>query len=47
MVDDLWLYQYHKQEYNGIVKVVFRTISFMEQRQWEIIGLDGKIEEAK
>ena len=34
VVDDLWLYQYHKQDYDGIVEDVFRTISFIEQRQW-------------
>ena len=47
VVDDLWLYQYHKQEYDGNVKVVFKTISFIEQRQWEIIGLDDELEEAE
>ena len=40
VVDDLWLYQYHKQDYDGVVEDVFRTISFIEQRQWEIIGLE-------
>ena len=34
VVDDLWLYQYHKQDYDGIVKVVFKTISFIEEKQW-------------
>ena len=29
-IDDLWLYQYHKKKYDGIVKVVFKTISFIE-----------------
>ena len=39
MVDDLWLYQYHQQEYDGIIKVVFETISLVEEKQWEIVGL--------
>ena len=46
VVDDLWLYQYHEREYDGIVADVFRTISFVEQRQWEVIGLGGVLEEA-
>ena len=28
-IDDLWLYQYHKKKYDGIVKTVFSTISFI------------------
>ena len=47
VVDDLWLYQYHKQEYDGIVEVVFRTISFVEEKQWSIIGLEGLEQEAR
>ena len=45
-VDDLWLYQYHQQQYDGIVEDVFRVISFVEEKQWEIIGLEAVIEEA-
>ena len=33
-VDDLWLYEYHKQEYDGSTKVVLSTIRFIEQKQW-------------
>ena len=29
MVDDLWLYQYHQQEYDGTIRVVFQTISLI------------------
>ena len=29
MVDGLWLYQYHQQQYDGILKDVFRTIAFI------------------
>ena len=29
-VDDLWLYQYHQQQYKGIVRDAFKTISFIE-----------------
>ena len=41
MIDDLWLYQYHKIKYKGIVRDVFKTISFVEEKQWEIVGLSG------
>ena len=44
MVDDLWLYQYHKREYDGIVKRVFETISFLEEKQWEIVGLEEALQ---
>ena len=47
MVDDLWLYQYHEQEYDGIIKDVFETISLIEERQWEIVGLQRYAEEVK
>ena len=47
MVDDLWLYQYHQQEYEGIIRDVFRTISFIEEKQWEIVGLGEELEELK
>ena len=43
-IDDLWLYQYHKKKYNGIVKDIFKTISFIEEKQWEVIGLGGIID---
>ena len=46
-VDDLWLYQYHKQEYDGIVEVVFTTISFVEEKQWEIVGLEKVLDKIK
>ena len=47
MVDDLWLYQYHQPEYEGIIRDVFRTISFIEEKQWEIVGLAEELEELK
>ena len=43
-IDDLWLYQYHKVKYNGIIKNVFQTISFIEEKQWEVVGLGGVID---
>ena len=39
-VDDIWLYNYHIKEYDGVVKVVFQTISFVEEKQWKFIGLE-------
>ena len=28
-VDDLWLYNFHSQEYDGTVEIVFETIDFI------------------
>ena len=47
MVDDLWLYQYHRQEYDGIIRDIFATIAFIEEKQWEVVGLSGHLEEMK
>ena len=44
VVDDLWLYQYHKKKYDGTVEVVFKTISFIEEKQWEVVRLEGAID---
>ena len=34
LVDDLWLYNFHKQDYDGIIYNVFQTIKFIEDKQW-------------
>ena len=47
VVDDLWLYQYHQKEYEGIIRDVSRTIVFIEQKQWEIIGLGEYLDRVK
>ena len=47
MVDDLWLYQYHQQEYEGIIKDIFATIALIEEKQWEVVGLEEYLEELK
>ena len=47
MVDDLWLYQYHQQRYEGIIRDVFRTIAFIEEKQWEVVGLQQHLEQLK
>ena len=39
-VDDLWLYNFHLQEYDGTVLMIFETIDFIEQKQWELVGLE-------
>ena len=36
---DLRLYNYHKQEYDGIIRQVFVTIRYVEDKQWEVLGL--------
>ena len=33
-VDDLWLYNFHSQQYDGTVEIVFETIDFIEEKQW-------------
>ena len=45
--NDLWLYQYHQQEYDGIVRDTFKIISFIEQKQWEIVGLTKYLKQIK
>ena len=47
VVDDLWLYQYHQREYDGVIRTVFETISLVEEKQWEIVGLQPYAEELK
>ena len=47
VIDDLWLYQYHQKEYEGIIRDVFATIAFMEEKQWEIVGLSQYLDEMK
>jgi hypothetical protein len=34
LLDDLWLYEYHKTHYKGVMKKIFRTIRFIEDKQW-------------
>ena len=48
-LDDLWLYNFHKNDYDGSVDAVFKTIKFIEDKQWEIVGLEDardKVENA-
>ena len=40
-LDDLWLYNYHSQQYDGTALTIFETIQFIEEKQWEVAGLDG------
>ena len=47
VVDDLWLYQYHQKEYDGIIRDVFKTIAFIEEKQWEIVGLEEYLSRMK
>ena len=47
VVDDLWLYQYHQKRYDGIIRDVFRTIAFIESKQWEIVGLEEYLDKIK
>ena len=47
VIDDLWLYQYHQKEYEGIIRDIFTTIAFVEEKQWEIVGLSQYLDEMK
>ena len=47
MVDGLWLYQYHQQQYDGILRDIFKTIAFLEEKQWEVVGLADRVDELK
>ena len=38
-VDDFWLYEYHIKKYDGVMKIIFETISFIEEKQWEMVGV--------
>ena len=39
-VDDIWLYNYHKREYDGTIHTVFETIRFVEEQQWQLVDLE-------
>ena len=39
-LNGLWLYNYHNQTYDGTVLTVFETIRFVQEKQWEIAGLE-------
>ena len=39
-INDLWLYNYHNQTYDGTALSIFETIQFVQEKQWEISGLD-------
>lgn len=38
MLDDIWLYQYHKPEYMGVPKIVFETARIIETKKDEFIS---------
>ena len=40
-LDDLWLYNYHNHQYDGTALTIFETIQFIEEKQWEVTGMDG------
>ena len=40
ILDDLWLYSFHNQEYSGEFLEVLKILSFIEENQWKIIGLE-------
>ena len=43
-LDDLWLYNYHKNNYDGTALTIFETIKYIEEKQWQLVGLDQERE---
>lgn len=39
LVDDLWLYQYHKPQYLGLPQIVFESVRIIESKKDEIFGI--------
>ena len=39
VLDNLWLYNFHQQEFDGTTRSVLETISFFEEKKWEIVRL--------
>ena len=39
-LDDLWLYNYHGHQYDGTTLTIFETIQFVEEKQWEVTGME-------
>ena len=39
VLSDLRLYEYHRQKYDGMAQQVFVVARFIEDKQWEIVGL--------
>ena len=39
-IDNLWLYNFHQQEFDGTTLSVLETISFFEEKKWEIVRLE-------
>ena len=39
-IDSLWLYNFHQQEFDGTTRTVLETISFFEEKKWQIVRLE-------
>ena len=39
-IDNLWLYNFHQQEFDGTTRTVLETISFFEEKKWQIVRLE-------
>ena len=39
VIDNLWLSNFHQQEFDGTTKSVFEASSFCEEKKWEIVRL--------
>ena len=39
-IDNLWLYNFHQQEFDGTTLSVLETIAFFEEKKWEIVRLE-------
>ena len=39
-LDDLHLYNYHRIHYDGTALTIFKTIQLIEEKKWELVGLE-------
>ena len=40
VLDDLWLYNFHENEYDGITKELLTNIKLFEEKQWDLFALE-------
>ena len=40
-LDDLWFYNFHRVHYDGTALTIFETIQLIEEKRWELVGLEG------
>ena len=46
-LDDLWLYNFHRTHYDGTALTIFKTLQLIEEKKWELVGLENTKEEVE